>query len=61
MLSLELIIVLGALYSFFIYAALKTQRKNKEGRARPNIWERHVAPGNLTPEGTRHELAEENA
>lgn len=61
MLSLEIILVLGALYSFLIYAMVKTQRGNREERARPKIRERQVAPGNLTPEGTRHELAGENA
>ena len=62
MLSLELILVLGALYSFFMYATLKTQREKREERARPKIRERQVAPSSLIQEeGTGHEVAKESA
>lgn len=53
--------MLGALYSFLIYAMLKTQRESREGRAKPKIREQQVAPGSSTPEGARHEVAEESA
>ena len=50
MLSLEIILVLGALYSFFMYATLRTQWEKREERARPKIRERRVAPGSLIQE-----------
>ena len=62
MLSLELILVLGVLYSFFMYATLKIQQEKREARPRPKIQERQVAPGSLIQEeGTTHEVAEESA
>lgn len=61
MLSLEIILVLGGLYSFLIYAMVKTQRENREERAGSKIREQRVALGNSTPEGTRHEVVKESA
>jgi len=62
MLSLEIIFVLGALYSFLIYAMVKTQQAQREARPRPKIGERQVALDSLiAEEGTRHEVAEETA
>jgi len=50
MLSLGIIVVLGFIYCFFMFAMLMTQRAKRQIRERPKVREVRLAPAKLTRE-----------
>ena len=64
MLSLEIIIVLGVLYTVLMYATWKTQRAKSEEPTRPKVREPETAPRGLAegvPTGAAHKDSKSRA